>query len=61
MTKIFFKWTRALSVGMGDIDAQHRYFISLINMAAEIYEKKDAEKSGPSMPPGGMGGMDGMY
>lgn len=38
------KWTKALSVGMEDIDAQHRYFISLINRAYEIHDKKEKEK-----------------
>ncbi|MBU1096047.1 MAG: chaperonin GroEL [Ignavibacteriae bacterium HGW-Ignavibacteriae-2] len=33
----------------------------LITTEAVVYEKKDEEKSMPAMPPGGMGGMDGMY
>ncbi len=33
----------------------------LITTEAVVYEKKEAEKAGPAMPPGGMGGMDGMY
>ncbi|MEI7811306.1 MAG: chaperonin GroEL [Ignavibacteria bacterium] len=32
----------------------------LITTEAVVYEKKEADKA-PSMPPGGMGGMDGMY
>ncbi len=33
----------------------------LITTEAVVYEKKEDEKSMPAMPPGGMGGMDGMY
>jgi len=33
----------------------------LLTTEAVVYEKKEAEKAGPAMPPAGMGGMDGMY
>ena len=33
----------------------------LITTEAVVYEKKEKEQHGPAMPPGGMGGMDGMY
>jgi len=33
----------------------------LLTTEAVVYEQKDKEKSMPAMPPGGMGGMDGMY
>ncbi|NCQ17587.1 MAG: chaperonin GroEL [Ignavibacteria bacterium CG_4_8_14_3_um_filter_37_9] len=33
----------------------------LLTTEAVVYEQKEKEKSLPSMPPGGMGGMDGMY
>ncbi len=33
----------------------------LITTEAVVYEKKEKEHSMPAMPPGGMGGMDGMY
>ncbi|MFA4924922.1 MAG: chaperonin GroEL, partial [Ignavibacteriaceae bacterium] len=33
----------------------------LLTTEAVVYEQKDKDKSMPSMPPGGMGGMDGMY
>ncbi|MBI1932101.1 MAG: chaperonin GroEL [Ignavibacteriales bacterium] len=33
----------------------------LITTEAVVYEKKSDEKAAPMMPPGGMGGMDGMY
>lgn len=33
----------------------------LLTTEAVVFEKKESEKSGPAMPPGGMGGMDGMY
>ncbi len=33
----------------------------LITTEAVIYEKKEDEPAAPAMPPGGMGGMDGMY
>ena len=33
----------------------------LITTEAVVYEKKEKEHSMPGMPPGGMGGMDGMY
>lgn len=44
MKKEFIKWTKALSVGMEDIDAQHRYFISLIDKAYLAYKEKDKQK-----------------
>ncbi|MDP3149668.1 MAG: chaperonin GroEL [Ignavibacteria bacterium] len=33
----------------------------LLTTEAVVYEQKEKEKSMPAMPPGGMGGMDGMY
>ncbi|GIK20923.1 MAG: 60 kDa chaperonin [Ignavibacteriota bacterium] len=33
----------------------------LLTTEAVVYEKKEKETSMPAMPPGGMGGMDGMY
>ena len=33
----------------------------LLTTEAVVYEKKEEEKAMPAMPPGGMGGMDGMY
>jgi Chaperonin GroEL (HSP60 family) len=33
----------------------------LLTTEAVVYEKKEKEHSMPAMPPGGMGGMDGMY
>ncbi len=33
----------------------------LITTEAVVYEKKEPEHAAPAMPPGGMGGMDGMY
>jgi chaperonin GroEL len=33
----------------------------LLTTEAVVYEQKDKEKAMPAMPPGGMGGMDGMY
>ncbi|MCK9426947.1 MAG: chaperonin GroEL [Ignavibacteriaceae bacterium] len=33
----------------------------LLTTEAVVYEQKEKDKSMPSMPPGGMGGMDGMY
>jgi hypothetical protein len=33
----------------------------LLTTEAVVYEKKEKEPAMSAMPPGGMGGMDGMY
>jgi hemerythrin-like metal-binding protein len=42
-------WTKKLSMGIKDIDDQHKYFIGLINKAFDIEKRNDKEGMGKEL------------